>query len=472
MKRNGLLITVAVLAVLLAALLAVLILGKTETPSDVPNTTQSATNTTTLLPSTTASVPSTTVPPATTVPPTTAPEDPDALVPMGEVYITTSGQVTETYSEAFARVSWEDGEIEEQPITIRIRGYSSTWVAKKAYNIKFSQKVELFGMDAGKKWCLISNAYDKTLLRNAIAMEYAQKLNLSYVSSARFCKVYLNGTYLGIYLAMEPVSEGKGRVDIDLSAGDFLIERCRLREEEGVTYLTTKAGLRFEMNEPETPEPAALTAILEQLMLVEDAVRTKDHTVYEEYIDVASFVDFYIFHELFKDIDFSQYSTRYYMKDDILYAGPPWDLDLSMGNVNQEASEWKYWNYNNQDESTDQSGDSARAYWAQKDFYMWLWQDSWFRQQVMDRWAELRGITENLYAENDLGISRLDAYIAAYQPECESNFTEAGWPLSRPTGNLDDRYPADTWVGNVERLRDWLMRRAAWLDSQWIMDNG
>ena len=472
MKRNGLLITVAVLAVLLAALLAVLILGKTETPSDVPNTTQSATNTTTLLPSTTASVPSTTVPPATTVPPTTALEDPDALAPMGEVYITTSGQVTETYSEAFARVSWEDGEIEEQPITIRIRGYSSTWVAKKAYNIKFSQKVELFGMDAGKKWCLISNAYDKTLLRNAIAMEYAQKLNLSYVSSSRFCKVYLNGTYLGIYLAMEPVSEGKGRVDIDLSAGDFLIERSRLREEEGVTYLTTKAGLRFELNEPETPEPAALTAILEQLMLVEDAVRTKDHTVYEEYIDVASFVDFYIFHELFKDIDFAQYSTRYYMKDGVFYAGPPWDLDLSMGNVSQRSAEWKYWNYNNQDESTDQSGDSARAYWAQKDFYMWLWQDGWFRQQVMDRWAELRGITENLYAENDLGISRLDAYIAAYQPECESNFTEAGWPLSRPTGNLDDRYPADTWVGNVERLRDWLMRRAAWLDSQWIIDNG
>lgn len=471
MKRNALLIVAVVLALILIALLAFLLLGQgsTQAPPTTPNSTQNTAtqNTTTATP---ATVPPTTVSP-TTVPPTTAPEDPDALPAMGEIYIT-AASVTDTYSEATARVVWENGEIETQPITIRIRGFSSTWVSKKAYNIKFAQKVSLFGMDAGKKWCLISNAYDKSLLRNAIAMEYAEKLNISYVSSTRMCKVYLNDTYLGVYLAMEPVSEGNGRVEIDLDNGDFLIERSRLREEAGVTYLTTNRGFRFEMNEPETPEPAALAAITEYLNQVEDAVRTLDHTVYEEYIDVKSFVDFYILHELFKDIDFSQYSTRYYRKDGILYAGPPWDFDLSMGNVSQKSAEWKYWNYNNQDESTDQSGDSTRGYWAQKDFYMWLWKDEWFRQQVVSRWEELRGVIENLYAENDLGISRLDAYIEAYQAECESNFTEAGWLLSHPTGNLDDRYPADTWVGNVERLRDWLMRRAHWLDSQWTIDNG
>ena len=470
MRRNLLLTLAVVLTLVLAVLLSVVLFsGKTQLPP--------ATQPSTTLPSTTAPPPSTqgttvpvtqptTVP--TTVPSTTVPEEEAGLPEMGQLYITTAGNVTDTYADATARALWEDGQVEEQAITIRIRGYSSTWVNKKSYNIKFTQKVGLFDMDAGKKWCLISNAYDKTLLRNAIAMEFAEKLNLNFVSSARFCKVYLNGTYLGIYLAMEPVSEGVDRVDIDLSAGDFLIERCRLREEEGVTYLTTNFGFRFEMNEPEAPEEATLTAILEKLNRAEDAVRTLDHTVYQEYIDVASFVDFYIFHELFKDIDFSQYSTRYYMKEDILYAGPPWDLDLSMGNVNQEASEWKYWNYNNQDESTDQSGDSTRAYWAQKDFYMWLWMDEWFRQQVLDRWAELHGLVENLYGENELGISRLDDYIRAYQKDCESNYTEARWPLSRPAGNLDDRYPAATWLGNVEILRDWLQRRVAWLDSQWL----
>ena len=464
MRRTVLLILAVAMAMVLALLLVVAFTG--EAPVEMPPSTQG----TTTQPTTTAT-PTTepTTQPPTTAPPTTAPAELDGLPAMGQIYINTAAAVTDTYADATARAVWETGEIQEQPITIRIRGYSSQWLNKKAYNIKFTEKVSLFDMDAGKKWCLISNAYDKTLLRNAIALEYAAKLNLSYVSSVRFCQVYLNGAYLGVYLAVEPVDEGKKRVDIDLSAGDFLIERNRKREEKGVTYLATDAGFRFEMNEPETPEPAALTAILEKLNAVEAAVRTLDHTVYETYIDVESFVDFYILHELFKDIDFAQYSTRYYRKDDILYAGPPWDFDLSMGNVSQKSGEWKYWNYNNQDESTDQSGDSTRAYWAQKDFYMWLWQDGWFRQQVMDRWAELRGVTENLYAENDQGISRLDAYIAAYQPQMESNYTEAGWPLNKPAGNLDDRYPAKTWLGNVEKLRDWLSRRSAWLDSQWIM---
>lgn len=472
MKRN-IFLTLAILLVM-GVVLPMLFFGRlpAQQPSTEPNTTQETTAApTTTVPPTT--VPPTTVPP-TTVPPNTEPPatEPEAALPaMGQIYITASA-ITDTYTEAVARAVWENGEIAEQPITIRIRGYSSTWVSKKSYNIKFSEKICLFGMDAGKKWCLISNAYDKTLLRNAMAMEYAQKLNLNFVSSARFCKVYLNGKYIGVYLAMEPVSEGKSRVNIDLSAGDFLIERCRLREEAGVTYLTTKNGFRFEMNEPETPEPAALEAITEYLNQVEDAIRTQDHSIYEEYIDVASFVDFYIFHELFKDIDFAQYSTRYYRKDGILYAGPPWDLDLSMGNVSQKSAEWKYWNYNNQDESTDQSGDSTRGYWAQKDFYMWLWQDSWFRQQVLDRWAELRPVIENLYCENELGQSRLDAYIAAYQPDCESNYTEAKWPLGWPSGRLENQEPEKTWLGNVELLRSWLSRRAQWLDEQWLMDNG
>ena len=473
MKRNTLWILVAVLVLILLALLAVAFLGQDEqeqTPTSTPTSTPTVPTTQTE-PTAIQTAPPTTQPTtAPTTVPTTAPEEEDVLMPMGQLYITIGTDITETYQEATASAQWEGGSLEEQPITVRIRGYSSTWTKKKAYNIKFTEKVGLFQMDAGKKWCLISNAYDKTLLRNAIAMEYAETLGLSYVSSARFCKVYVNGTYIGVYLAMEPVSEGKDRVDIDLSVGDFLIERSRKREEDGVTYLTTNGGLRFEMNEPETPEPAALTAILEKLNGAEAAVQTLDHTVYEEFIDVESFVNFYLFHELFKDIDFAQYSTRYYMKDDVLYAGPPWDLDLSMGNVNANSQEWKYWNYHNQDESTDMSGDSTRAFWAQKDFYMWLWQDSWFRQQVVDRWAEVRGLTENLYAENELGISRLDAYAQVYQQDFETNYTEAGWPLGWAAGNLENKRPAKTWEGNLEILRDWLQRRAAWLDSVWLTE--
>lgn len=454
-----------IVAILLALVLGVLVflaaggIGQSQTqPTTV--TTQPTTEPTTQPPTTEP----TTVP---TEPPTEPPVE-DVLMPMGQVHITSCGWVTDQYSDAQVSAQWQDGEVEEQPAKLRIRGFSSTWTKKKAYNIKFTEKVDLFGMGEGKKWCLIANAYDKTLLRNSIGMEYAEALGLSYVPATQLCKVYMDGVYLGVYTAMEPAEEGKNRVSIDLDAGDFLLERSRLREEAGVTYFTTNGGLRFEMKDPETPDATQLAAITELVNQAEDAVRTLNHEVYEEYIDVESFVNFYIFHELIKDIDFAQYSTRYYMKDGVLYAGPPWDLDLTMGNVSARAKEWKYWNYHNQDESTDRSGDSTRAYWAQKDFYMWLCADAWFQEQVRLRWQEVRPITENLISDNELGTNRLDVYVAAYGPDLQTNYSEAGWPLGWPAGNLENQSPAKTYEGNVEILRQWLQKRMAWLDSQWL----
>ena len=58
----------------------------------------------------------------------------------------------------------------------------------------------------------------------------------------------------------------------------------------------------------------------------------------EKFIDVDSFVDFYITSEyvMTKDIGFS--STRFYIKDGKLYAGPLWDLDLSSGNIDDHKN--------------------------------------------------------------------------------------------------------------------------------------
>jgi len=469
-SRNILTVIAFALALVLVGLVLFVIWNENRrSPQPVEPATQTAVPTTQMtVPTTVPTTASATQPLETTAPPETEPVKPEGLMAMGTLYITTGGWVSEDYSDATVRAEAEFGSVEEQPAQIRIRGYSSTWAKKKAYNIKFTEKVDLFGMGAGKKWCLIANAYDKTLLRNSIGLELAEKLRLDFVSSTQLCKVYMDGVYLGVYTAMEPVDEGKNRVDIDLSAGDFLLERSRLREEAGVTYITTNGGLRFEMRDPETPDAVQLAAITELVNQAEAAVQTRDHKVYRGYIDVASFVDYYIFHELIKDIDFAQYSTRYYMKDGVLYAGPPWDLDLTMGNVSKKSGEWKYWNYHNQDESTDQSGDSTRAFWAQKDFYMWLCQDPWFQNAVRERWKELHPVIDNLAVDNELGQNRLDVYVQTYQADLETNFTEAGWSLGWPAGRLENQSPSKTYAGNVEILRDWLQRRIAWLDSQWL----
>ncbi len=402
-----------------------------------------------------------------TVPAETEPE-PEYLI--GDVYIQTSTPLSSGYSEAQVRVEYPGGDIALQTVKIKHRGNSSLSAAKKSYNIKFSEKVSLFGMEEGKKWCFLADPFDKSLLRPTIGFEYAQALGIQYTSQTRLCRLWLDGTYMGVYTVVEPVDAGKNLVDIDEEKGDFLIERNfnTERTEEDVTYITTVYGMRFELNVPETPTAEQLEQITGTVTKIERAVRTLDHTQYEGYIDVASFVDFYIFHEVIKDVDFGHYSTRYYFKDGVLYAGPPWDLDLTMGNLTATHWEQLYKLYNNAGGYGDGSGDSAQGFWCDsKDFYRWLCQDEYFMGLVRQRWKDVKTVTDHLVKDNQLGQNRIDWYLTHVGQVLESNYSEAGWSVSKPDSAYEYHTPAQDYRGNVELLRQWLIRRIAWLDGKW-----
>ena len=124
----------------------------------------------------------------------------------------------------------------------------------------------LLGMEPGKKWALVSDPFDKTLLRPAVGFSYAQALGIEYTPDFRLCKVWLNDEYMGVYTAMEPVEAGEGRVEIKVAEGDltadagegsgqydFLLERNLGRFEDDKMYIDSSLGMRFEFNEPEEP---------------------------------------------------------------------------------------------------------------------------------------------------------------------------------------------------------------------------
>lgn len=400
--------------------------------------------------------------------PTLAPEEPFRV---GDIYITSSVSLTEEYQQATVRVDFGEGSLEEQTVRIRHRGnLSLKYAEKKSYNIKFESKVSLLGMEKGKKWTLLADPFDKTLLRPILAFEYAQSIGIEVTSQTRLCRVWLNGKYQGVYTALEPVDDGKRGVDINLENGDFLFERNfnDKRNEEGVTYFTTAYGMRFELNAPETPTDDQLTQIKNTVNNLENIIRTMDFDRYSKVIDVESFVNFYIFQELVKDVDFGHFSTRYYVKDGILYAGPPWDLDLSMGNLTKNHYEDTYKEYHNLSGYGNGSGDSTHGFWAnEKDFYRWLCQDEQFMKLVAKRWAELKPMTDNLVRANELGLSRIDWYLKNAGEVLESNYSKdgAGWPLSYKLVSLEYDEPAKDYIGNVEILRNWLIGRIAWLDE-------
>lgn len=75
-------------------------------------------------------------------------------------------------------------------------------------------------MGNSKKWCLVADLFDPTLMRNTLAMDFARNMGMDYISKSEYVEVYFNGVNQGVYRLCTPVSEGKDKVDYDLSMGN------------------------------------------------------------------------------------------------------------------------------------------------------------------------------------------------------------------------------------------------------------
>ncbi len=101
-----------------------------------------------------------------------------------------------------------DGETE-----IKGRGNSTWLAAKKPYKLKLDTKSDLLGMGKNKHWVLLSNPYDRSLLRNKLIYDLADDMGINSMSS-QWVDVVLNGKVVGNYLLCEHVRIGSTRVDI------------------------------------------------------------------------------------------------------------------------------------------------------------------------------------------------------------------------------------------------------------------
>ena len=165
---------------------------------------------------------------------------------------------------------------EEEHIVVKVRGNSTAMTAKKSFTFKFDKKKDLYGMGKGKKWVLLANPFDPTLLRSYIAFDFAQELGLSYTSRQKIVELWLDGKFRGCYTLMEPVQEGKDRVDIDIEGNrDFMLEYERLRTDEGTAYITV-GGLRFGISEPDEPDEEQVAYITETLQRLTDIINSGD----------------------------------------------------------------------------------------------------------------------------------------------------------------------------------------------------
>jgi len=381
------------------------------------------------------------------------------------IYITCGQDIDRSYQTAsVAVVDSDHGQTDtvDNEAEIRIRGNSTSGAPKKPFNIMFTQKQALLGMDFGKRWILLANALDKTLMRNKLVFDFCATLNMDFVPQGEYCEVWLNGTFLGSYLLTEAVTDGKYRVDIDTGKNEFLMELESDRTSENETYVKSPSGVRLKIKKPDEMNNSQKQYLTDLLLDIEVCLENGSDEELPQCIDVESFVDFYVFMELFKDIDAYFSSTFFYIKNDVLYAGPPWDLDLISGNVSDAVDEVKYKTYCNVEGYGTNSSDSTEGIWMQFGWFKMLFERDSFKNKVISRFNQLQPMIVNLYDNNELGTNRIDILLNKYAGTFADNYVSAGWSMTEPYSPYE-RVPDDSFEENVEFLRSWLRDRNEWL---------
>lgn len=346
-----------------------------------------------------------------------------------------------------------DGEtISETDGSLKVHGNSTAAAEKKPYNLKFDHKTDVLGMGAAKKWVLLANCFDPTLMRNSIGFEFARKMGMSYTSNQCYVELWIDGLFKGCYVLVEPVESGDSRVQIDSDNNEFLMQYEHDRVDPDSTYITTTNGnLRFELKDPDEPTSSQKTFAAKKTNLLVDALLSKNYSNVLKYIDEDSFVKYYVLNEFLKTRDIRFSSAFFYYKGGKFYAGPAWDYDLSSGNCNPNYYA-KYF----------EQGESYQGAWANvAPFYRYLTRYSEFNDKVKSTFKKYSTYMKNLYQSGGW----IDQTSAKYKNVFARNFDEAGWDVSKAYSWKVQLPPMATYQANVNYLKTWLSNRYSWMEN-------
>ncbi len=239
-------------------------------------------------------------------------------------------------------------DLPETAIQIKTRGYTSFLAPKKPYQIKFDKKQDLFGMGKAKKWILLANYYDGTMIRTKTFFDLADEIGMDYVSKSVFVDLYIDGDYMGVYQLIEKIEVGSTRVDLKDEEGVILEMECNPRlEADDINFISETTGKAFvykdyvyDFEDESTPEKAA--RIAEIKTMIEGKINAFEAAIYSDdpdwdtissMIDVDSFIKYFFLNEYGEQVDCTFSSTYFYIDgaDDVIHCGPLWDFDRCCG---------------------------------------------------------------------------------------------------------------------------------------------
>lgn len=305
---------------------------------------------------------------------------------------------------------------------VRLRGNTTQEYPKKPFAIKLKKKQSVLGMPEHKRWVLLANWLDHSMIRNSVAFDIAQVVEYAWRSSGGAIGdgipwsvhgqhvelVFIeNGTahHVGNYYLCEQIKIDDNRLNIKDSYEDVLstdIADCGYllemdSKEDNDTKYTTSNGVPVKFKDDAIKGTTLYTAVSKKIQSIEDYLDAKNYTEAYKMLDINSVIDQMLIWELAMNREYGDPGSIYMFMDGDgkLCAGPVWDFDRGTFQNQEKATDLgnstsyrvkpdNQWMYNRSQESETYS-------------YVWyrqLAKDPTFQQTVQQRWAVIKPYLE------------------------------------------------------------------------------
>ncbi|MBR5256674.1 MAG: CotH kinase family protein [Bacteroidales bacterium] len=264
---------------------------------------------------------------------------PTTLLSLAKVYIDTPEQVEITSKEIWVdlcsiRILGDGDAVLYQSDSLMVKGRgNTTWndFPKKPYALKLNHKADLLGTGKSKRYVLLANWMDRTLLRNDVAFELARRTSLEWTPSGTFVELYLNGQHQGNYWLGE-------KIDVEGSKfkADYLFSLDTSDESEVDFYTpfgswpnTRKYPVQIKFPDRDKFERNAFKGVVLQAkdIMGNLGIAIRSHE-YADMVNMDSFCDWYLVHELTGNMEPNHPKSCYFhVRDGKFIAGPVWDFD-------------------------------------------------------------------------------------------------------------------------------------------------
>ena len=406
--------------------------------------------------------------------------------------------------------------LEQVACGFRLRGNTTQTFPKKPFAIKLDKKANLLDImpDGGKhkRWCLLANYIDRSLMRNAITNVLANltidawentgaEPGLIWNPSGKNVELVIDGVHVGNYYLTEQIKIDGDRLDITdcyedvvddgnanptLADCGYLLEFDDAFDETENGQFVTKRYLPV-MFKDYTPE-AIRNEIRTKIDNIETNLKKNTEAGFEAAfadLDINSVIDSWFIHELAMNDEYKHPKSVYMYIDGAgkLSAGPVWDFDYqtypNVDGITEIYNAYKNksprpsayglsvskWLISNESAKSSSSFPSSPTYTSERGNadkpYMWyplLFNSEVFKTRVQERWAMIKPYWEGAYYYITT-IGETNAVSEAY------NF--AMWPMeskerlairNQNNYNWFVDYSGDeriaTWDGVVANFRD------------------